>query len=146
MELIERIQKFKQSEEQLKQDLLTEIKKEFETYDKNKVDFIDSRIDNYFDEPEDVQKTLDELQELTSGVSPLVMDNDCDIDGTASPAYIESSDRGLSLHVYGENWTPENFFITLEKPNWGLTVSDLYGVLKLLQSDAVKNLNLVGED
>ena len=141
MDLKERVEEFKKAEEALKIDLLGKIREEFDKYGKKKVTFIDPRMDDYFDLPEEIQLEIDGLQDLTIGINPLVMDEDCDIDGTASPAYIDLTEEGLFLHVSGENWDPEHFFITLQEPNWGLSVTDLYDLLKLLQSDVVKKLN-----
>ena len=141
MNLKERVEEFKTTEEALKIDLLGKIQQEFAIYGKKRVTFIDPRMDDYFDQSEEIQEDLDKLENLSHAISPLVMDKYCDIDGTADPAYIELSDKGLFLHVSGENWTPERFFITLDKPDWGLTVADLYGVVKLLQSDVVRKLN-----
>ena len=141
MDLKERVEKFKKEEEVLKIDLLEKIQEEFSKYGKKKVTFIDPRMDDYFDLPEEIQLEIDGLQDLTIGINPLVMDEYCDIDGTASPAYIDLTDRGLFLHVSGENWDPEHFFITLEKPDWGLSVNDLYDILELLKRSEIKNLN-----
>lgn len=141
MDLKERVEEFKKEEEALKIDLLAKIQEEFAKYGKKKVTFIDPRNDDYFDQPEEIQEELDTLDDLRDFLNPLVMDEDCDIDGTASPAYIDFTEKGLFLHVFGENWDPEHFYITLQEPNWGLSVNDLYGILKLLQSDVVKKLN-----
>ena len=103
--------------------------------------FRDPRYEDYFNQPEEIQKDLNNLDDLITDVNPLVMDEDCDIDGTATPAYIDLTEKGLFLHVFGENWDPEHFYITLQEPNWGLSVNDLYGILKLLQSEIIKNLN-----
>ena len=143
MDIKERVEEFKKEEKALKIDLLAKIQDEFAKYGKKKVTFIDPRMDedDYFDLPEEIQEEIDILDDLISDNNPLVMDEDCDIDGTASPAYIDLTEEGLFLHVSGENWDPEHFFITLQEPNWGLSVKDLYGILKLLQSDVVKKLN-----
>ena len=141
MDLKERVEEFKKEEKALKIDLLAKIQDEFAKYGKKKVTFIDPRNDDYFDQPEEIQEDLDNLDDLITDVNPLVMDEDCDIDGTATPAYIDLTEKGLFLHVSGENWDPEHYFITLQEPVWGLSVYDLYGILKLLQSDVVKKLN-----
>ena len=141
MDLKERVEEFQKGEESLKIDLLAKIQEEFAKYGKKKVTFRDPRYDDYFNQPEEIQKELDTLYDLRSDINPLVMDKYCDIDGTATPAFIDLTEKGLSLHVFGENWDPEHFFITLQESNWGLSVNDLYGILKLLQSDVVKNLN-----
>ena len=141
MDFKERVEEFQKVEESLKIDLLAKIQEEFAKYGKKKVTFRDPRYDDYFNQPEEIQKELDHLMDLVRVVNPLVMDKYCDIDGTATPAYMELNEKGLFLHVFGENWEPENKFITLQKPEWGLMVTDLYGLLKLLQSDLVKKLN-----
>ena len=141
MDLKERVEEFKKEEKALKIDLLAKIQDEFAKYGKKKVTFIDPRYDDYFNQPEEIQKELDNLMDLVRVVNPLVMDKYCDIDGTATPAYMELNEKGLFLHVFGESWEPEHFFISLQESNWGLSVNDLYGLLKLLQSDVVKKLN-----
>ena len=141
MDLKERVEEFQKGEESLKIDLLAKIQEEFAKYGKKKVTFRDPRYDDYFNQLEEIQEELDTLDDLRSDINPLVMDKYCDIDGTATPAYMELNEKGLFLHVLGESWEPEPFFITLQEPNWGLSVSDLYGILKLLQSDVVKKLN-----
>lgn len=141
MEIKERVEEFKKAEETLKNDLLGKIQEEFAKFGKNKVTFVDPRQEDYWDQPEEVRNELDELNDLITDINPLVMDKYCDIDGTASPVYIDLTERGISLHVLGENWDPEHFFISLQKPEWGLSVGDLYGILRLLQSETIKNLN-----
>ena len=103
MDLKERVEEFKKEEKALKIDLLAKIQDEFAKYGKKKVTFRDPRYDDYFNQPEEIQKELDNLMDLVRVVNPLVMDKYCDIDGTATPVYIDFTEKGLFLHVTGEN-------------------------------------------
>lgn len=134
MNLKERTEKFTQTELELKNDLLKEIRTEFDKYNKNEVLFIPNS------EGED--DSIDEFIDLSmSSSSPSIMDKYCQIDGTAHVSKITLEDDELRLYCEGESDYLDYEYISLEKPSWGLRVEDLDGILELLQNEKIKEIN-----
>ena len=123
------IENFTKKENEIKVALLKEIKEEFESYKKDEVLLYFENIEEYGD-----------LEDLINRITPLTQDKYCQMDGTATPCSICNDDGELILTILGEGRDPEEDYVTLEEPTWGLTVEDLYNLLLLLQHPQFKGV------
>lgn len=107
--------------------LLEEIKEEYKSYKKECVEI---PYDEY-----------EELYDLAMYVEPLIMDHDCQIDGTAMPYCICHKDEELVLYVVGANCNPDYDYLSLENIEWGWSVKGLYHLLLVLKHPLMKKEN-----
>ena len=134
MELKSKVENFKKQENKLKIELLKEIRKEFDKYEKDVVLFYPNCD---YEENEDL---CDECRDLTcSFCSPYIMDDNCQIDGTYSPYYIKKENNKFILYCI--NSFSDTDYLILEKPSWELSVSDLSGLVEILKDPLIKQIN-----
>ena len=136
MKLKEKVKEFAKLENELKIELLKEIRKEFDSYGKVTVYFHPNC--EYDDNVELWDECIDTVYPLCS---PFIMDKHCQIDGTARADYMTLDEDGLKLHCVCETGIIDWMFVTLEKPSWELTVEDLGGLVELLQNPLIKQVN-----
>lgn len=136
MELKEKVENFKKQENELKIEILKEISKEFDKYNKESVLF---HPDCEYEEDEELWGECIDI--VVGSSSPLIMDRYRQIDGTAIPSYIKREDDDLRLYCSGESEYLEWVYVSLKKPSWELTVGDLYALLEILQHPLIKRIN-----
>lgn len=134
MELKQKVENFKNQENELKIELLKEIRKEFNNYEKDTVFFHPNC------EYEEAEELWDECNLFGLG-NPFIMDKYCQIDGTAQPSYIKNEDDELRLYCRGESGYLEFTFTSLDQPSWEMTVEFLFGLLQLLREPLIKKIN-----
>ena len=136
MELKGKVEIFKNQENVLKMELLEEIRKEFNNYKKDTI-FLHPNC-----EYEKAEELWDEYNDIVFELGPpFIMDEDCQIDGTAQPSYIKNEDDELRLYCSGENDYLDFTFISLNKPGFEMTVEFLFGLLQLLKRPFIKKIN-----
>ena len=136
MELKQKVENFINQENELKTELLKEIRKEFDNYKKNTVFFHPNGED------EEDEELWNEYYDLFFGLGvPIIMDEDWQIDGTAQPSYIKNEDNELRLYCRGDGDYLDFTFISLDGPTREMTVEFMFGLLQLLQQPLVKKIN-----
>ncbi len=138
----EKVKYFRSQEIELKNELINEIKKEFETYDRN---IINVGIFDGFDYSDDEEITefvnryesekFEEIQELLNHICPFYPTRYGYVD--AYPGTVEKNDGVLKMGVCGEFLDPNEDKIALEQ----LAINDLFCLLQILQSDIMKKFH-----
>lgn len=138
MDVKDKVEQFKKLENNLKVELLKAIRAEFDKYGKDIVHFLyqGNKDDDNFEEDSDYCNEL-----CMEAALPLISDKYCIIDTRCCISHIKLENDELHLYCTGEsNYFPYKY-LSLDEPEWGLSVSDLNGILKLLEMSFMKENN-----
>ncbi len=127
----ERVMNFESQETELKNELINEIKKEFNTYHSDTVYFGMDEEDEMYDE---------EMVDMIFYINPYYPIDDFSFSSTAFPVAIERKDDELYLRLSGEGLNPDEDKVRMNK---SLTVGELYNLLQILQSETTIKYNHV---
>ena len=127
----ERVINFESQKNELKNELINEIKKEFETYHTNLIIFCLDEDDEMYDE---------EMGNMIFSINPYYRVDDFNVSATAFPVGIASIDDELYLSLSGEGLNPDEDKVRMDK---SLSIGELYNLLQILQSDTTRKYNRV---
>ena len=129
--ITERVVNYESQIIELKNELINEIKGEFETYHTNLIIFCLDEDDEMYDE---------QMGNMIFSINPYYPVDDFNVSATAFPVGIEKTDDELYLSLSGEGLNPDEDKVRMDK---SLTVGELYNLLQILQSETTKKYNRV---